>query len=35
MPKEVFEHRAVLYTSDHVPFSEVVETYQSELLAFR
>ena len=34
-PKEVFQHRAVLYTADHVPFSEVVETYQSELLAFR
>ena len=35
IPKEVFQHRAVLYTSDHRPFSEVVETYQSELLAFR
>lgn len=34
IPKEVFEHRAVLYTADHLPFSEVVETYQSELLAF-
>jgi chorismate-pyruvate lyase len=34
MPKEVFQHRAVLYTEAHVPFSEVVETYQSELLAF-
>jgi hypothetical protein len=35
IPKAVFEHRAVLYTADHLPFSEVVETYQSELLAFR
>lgn len=34
IPKEVFQHRAVLYTEDHRPFSEVVETYQSELLAF-
>lgn len=35
IPKEVFQHRAILYTADHLPFSEVVETYQSELLAFR
>ncbi len=35
IPKEVFQHRAVLYTADHLPFSEVVETYQSELLAFQ
>jgi chorismate-pyruvate lyase len=35
IPQEVFQHRAVLYTADHLPFSEVVETYQSELLAFR
>ena len=35
IPQGVFEHRAVLYTADHQPFSEVVETYQSELLAFR
>lgn len=35
IPKDVFQHRAVLYTAQHVPFSEVVETYQSELLAFR
>jgi hypothetical protein len=35
MPKELFRHRAVLYTADHLPFSEVVETYQSDLLAFR
>lgn len=35
IPKEVFQHRAVLYTAGHLPFSEVVETYQSEVLAFR
>ena len=35
IPNEVFQHRAILYTAEHVPFSEVVETYQSELLAFR
>lgn len=34
LPKELFQHRAVLYTENHLPFSEVVETYQSELLAF-
>jgi chorismate-pyruvate lyase len=34
MPQDVFQHRAVLYTDEHVPFSEVVETYRSELLAF-
>ena len=34
LPREVFQHRAVLYTADHVPFSEVVETYRSDLLAF-
>jgi chorismate-pyruvate lyase len=35
IPKNVFQHRAVLYTAGHLPFSEVVETYQSELLAFQ
>jgi chorismate-pyruvate lyase len=35
IPKDVFQHRAVLYTAGHQPFSEVVETYQSEMLAFR
>ncbi|MFL5570291.1 MAG: hypothetical protein ACJ74H_12720 [Thermoanaerobaculia bacterium] len=35
LPKDVFQHRAVLYTEEHLPFSEVVETYQSELLDFR
>jgi chorismate-pyruvate lyase len=34
LPKEVFQHRALLYTAEHLPFSEVVETYQSELLTF-
>jgi len=34
IPREVFQHRALLYTAEHLPFSEVVETYQSELLAF-
>lgn len=35
IPNEVFQHRALLYTADHLPFSEVVETYQADLLAFR
>jgi hypothetical protein len=34
IPKELFQHRAILYTSDHQPFSEVEETYQGEVLAF-
>jgi chorismate-pyruvate lyase len=34
MPKELLQHRAVLYTEGHVPFSEVVETYQSQLFDF-
>jgi hypothetical protein len=34
MPEELFEHRAVLYTSEHRPFAEVRETYRRELLAF-
>jgi chorismate-pyruvate lyase len=34
LPKELFEHRAVLSTSDHQPFSEVVERYQGQLLSF-
>ena len=34
VPREVFQHRAVLYSADHLPISEVVETYQGELLAF-
>jgi hypothetical protein len=35
LPKELFEHRAVLYTAQGQPFSEVSEMYQGQLLAFR
>jgi chorismate-pyruvate lyase len=35
IPDALFEHRAVLYTGEHKPFSEVHEVYQRELLAFR
>lgn len=31
-PAELFAHRAVLYTREHVPFSEVYEVYQRQLL---
>ena len=34
IPDELFEHRAILYTRDHLPFSEVAETYQRHILAF-
>jgi hypothetical protein len=34
LPRDLFEHRAILYTSDHHPFSEVKERYQGQLLAF-
>ncbi|MBI1209028.1 MAG: hypothetical protein GC191_17285 [Azospirillum sp.] len=34
IPQALFEHRAVLSTSDNLPFSEVVETYQRQILAF-
>lgn len=34
IPKELFEHRAILYTADHVPFSEVHEVYQATILQF-
>jgi hypothetical protein len=34
IPAAVFEHRAVLYTRDHRPFSEVSEVYQRQILAF-
>jgi hypothetical protein len=34
VPDALFAHRAVLYTRDHVPFSEVYEVYQRQLLAF-
>ena len=32
VPDALFEHRAVLYTRDHRPFSEVVEVYQRPVL---
>jgi chorismate-pyruvate lyase len=32
MPQDVLQHRAVLYTSGGVPFAEVIETYQRELV---
>jgi hypothetical protein len=34
IPDRVLEHRAVLSTPDGEPFSEVVETYTGEVLAF-
>ncbi|KAF1003805.1 MAG: hypothetical protein GAK28_04459 [Luteibacter sp.] len=34
IPHEVLRHRAVLYTAANEPFSLVVETYTSEVLAF-
>jgi chorismate-pyruvate lyase len=34
IPDALFEHRALLYTREHRPFSEVHEVYQRELLAF-
>ena len=34
IPDHVLEHRAVLSTPEGEPFSEVVETYTSEVLAF-
>jgi hypothetical protein len=34
IPEALFEHRAVLYTREHKPFSEVDEVYQRQLLAF-
>jgi hypothetical protein len=34
IPDHVLEHRAVLSTQDGAPFSEVVETYTSEVMAF-
>jgi hypothetical protein len=34
MPPRLLEHRAVLRTRDNVPFSEVVETYTSDVLGF-
>jgi hypothetical protein len=34
MPDSLFEHRAVLYTKDGKPFSEVDEVYKRALLDF-
>lgn len=34
IPREIFEHRALLYTEDQQPFSEVDETYMSGVLEF-
>ena len=34
IPDALFEHRAVLYTREHKPFSEVDEVYKRQLLAF-
>ena len=34
IPDALFEHRAVLFTRQHVPFSEVDEVYQKQVLAF-
>ena len=32
VPEALFAHRAVLYTPEHVPFSEVYEVYQRQIL---
>ncbi|HET9832671.1 MAG TPA: hypothetical protein VFP91_13200 [Vicinamibacterales bacterium] len=32
VPDALFAHRAVLYTREHVPFSEVYEVYQRQIL---
>ena len=34
MPDAIFEHRAILYTREHQPFSEVDEVYTRQILAF-
>jgi hypothetical protein len=34
IPDALFEHRAILYTRKHKPFSEVYEVYQRQILAF-
>ncbi len=34
IPPRLFEYRALLFSADHVPFSEVAETYSGEVLAF-
>ena len=35
IPEHLLEHRAVLYSREQTPFSEVVEVYADDLLAFR
>jgi hypothetical protein len=34
IPGALFEHRAVLFTREHQPFSEVAEIYQRDVLGF-
>jgi len=34
IPAALFEHRAVLYTREHRPFSEVHEVYQRQIFSF-
>jgi chorismate-pyruvate lyase len=34
IPHEIFEHKAILYSADQKPFSEVDETYTSEIFSF-
>lgn len=34
IPKAIFEHQAVLYTEHQLPFAEVSEVYQGEVLNF-
>lgn len=34
LPEALFEHRAVLFTKGHLPFAEVDELYQRQILAF-
>jgi chorismate-pyruvate lyase len=34
IPQKLFEHRAVLYSSENQPFSEVDEVYQRDILDF-
>jgi hypothetical protein len=34
IPEAVIEHRAVLILPDGIPFSEVIETYRGDVLAF-
>ncbi len=34
IPSALFEHRAIVYTGDHLPIAEVREVYQRGILAF-